>query len=645
MKGMNGKLLAINLSKGENGIKIEELSDDVFHKYIGGRGLAVKILTERIKPKINPLSKENVLVFTIGPLTGTSVPTSGRFSMATKSVLTGGIHYSNCGGFFGPYLKSCGYDGIVIEGQLDNPGYLVIEKDGKVLLKDASFLWGKDTEETLKMIREREGNNAQVLMIGIAGENHVRFASIMLNAERAFARGGVGAIMGIKRLKAIVVKKGTTKQDVDNPELLKITVKTGLEKIKVVPITRVSLPKFGTAGLVNVINGLGMFPIRNFKEGQSSEAENVSGEALRREIFVKDEGCYGCPIRCGRKTKAGDMEGKGPEYESLWALGPNLGVFDLVSIAQANYLCNKYGMDTISTGGTIACAMELNELNKLNGLNKLNALNGLNGLNQSDKRENIAGSVKDNDRATSLPSDIELSLKSEEIRFGDAKILNKLIMAIAYREGIGHILAEGAKRLAEKSGMPQIAMHVKGLELPAYDPRGAFGHALGYATANRGGDHLTGYLAAMEIFAAPKKINRFTTGGKADLLVLKQNQSAVEDSLVVCKFAGWALGYDFYTRMITAITGWDYNITELMKIGARIYNLERLFNIREGFSKKDDNLPNRFLSEPFKEGHSKNKVVPLDSMLVDYYAVRGWDSNGIPKKETLKDLDLADLEK
>jgi len=432
-------------------------------------------------------------------------------------------------------------------------------------------------------------------MIGPAGENKVYISSIMNNAERAFGRGGVGAVMGSKKLKAIVVKNGKQKTEVHDKELLMKYVHSAIDKQQALPITRAGLPLFGTSGTLEIINGLGMLPIRNFTSGQHAEAGKTGGEAIRRELFDKSEACYGCSIKCGRLTHAGEMKGKGPEYESVWALGANCEVFNLAKIAQANYHCNKLGIDTISMGGTISCAMELQEK----------------GL-----------------------------FPYPDIAFGNEDVLTDLVIKTAYSEGIGNELADGSKRLSEKYGSSQSSMQVKGLELPAYDPRGAMGHALGYATSNRGGCHLTGYMAAMEIFSAPKRIPRFTLAGKADLLVLKQHQSAVEDSMVSCKFAGWAIGFDFWARFATTITGVDFNITALLKIGERIYNLERLFNVGAGFTGAEDILPERFTTIPFTEGLSKDRVVNLESMLKDYYAVRKWDEQGIPKPEKIRELGL-----
>ncbi|MFX1568845.1 MAG: aldehyde ferredoxin oxidoreductase family protein [Promethearchaeota archaeon] len=595
MKGLNGKVLEVDLDNEK--FREVNISEELSLDYIGGRGLGVRLLSDRLPSKVDPLDPKNILIFSTGPFGGTIIPTNGRFSLVTKSPLTNGIFYSNSGGTFGVIMKRCGYDGILIQGALKEPGYLVIE-GGDIKIKEASNLWGFDTERSLEVLKEIEGSRINSLMIGPAGENLIKIAAIMNDAARAFGRGGVGAVMGSKNLKAIVVKGGNVKVEINDLDLLKKYVKVALDKIKVVPITRSSLPKFGTSALVNVINILGMFPINNFQKGFDERASQVSGEEINENLTQEHEGCYACPIRCGRLTNAGDMKGKGPEYESVWALGPNLGIYDLITVTQANYLCNKYGIDTISCGGSIACAMELQEK----------------GL-----------------------------LTNSDIKFGNTNILKEIVRKIALKEDIGSQICEGSRNLSKSYKSEELAMHIKGLELPAYDPRGVIGHALGYATSNRGGCHLTGYMASLEIFAAPKKIDRFTMAGKPDLLVLKQNQKAIEDSLVICAFAGWALGLDYYARFMKAITGIDYDVIKLLEIGERIYNLERIFNINEGFTREDDNLPKRFITEPLTEGLSKNHVVPLEKMLEQYYYVREWDNDGIPKPELLERLGIMQI--
>lgn len=595
---MHNKLLTIDLQTSD--ITEQEITDAIIKKFLGGRGLGIKLFTDRAPSNLDPLSPENLLVFTIGPLTATMAPTSGRFSLVTKSPLTNTILYSNTGGFFGSLFKHNGYDALLIKEALEEPKYLVIDGEQGSKLKPAPNLWGLNTRETMEYLKEREGEDIRALMIGQAGENQVLLASIMNDGDhRAFGRGGPGAVMGSKKLKAIVVKPANIRPEIEDRQQLKTYVKSALDKIEMAPITHTSLPKFGTPALVSIINELGMLPTRNFQEGFSEKTKQVSGEAIHEKIFQEKEGCSGCPIQCGRLTQTEDMSGKGPEFESVSMLGPNLGIFDLETVTEANYLCNLYGLDTISTGGTIACAMELQQKG-----------------------------VIDN----------------KELEFGNTSNLKPIITRIAHKEGIGQELANGARWLANHYDHPETAMTVKGLEIPAYDPRGAKGHALGYATSNRGGCHLTGYLVAMEVFASPKKIPRHTIGGKADLLVLKQHQNAVEDSLVVCKFASYALGFDFYARFAQAITGYDFNVTTLMEIGERIYNLERLYNIREGVTPETDKLPSRFLKDELQAGPSTNSVVPLERMLEEYYTVRKWSEQGVPTQEKLEELGLQRLE-
>ncbi len=599
--GMNSNILKINLDSEK--ITEERINDEIIEKYLGGRGLGVKLLVDYLPKYVDPLSKKNALIFSIGPLTGSIVPTSGRFSLVTKSPLTNTIFHSNSGGYWGVNFKQCGYDNLFITGKLtpENKGYIVIDGYDKIEIKHAEALWGLKTSETVAKIKEIEGESCQVLCIGPAGENLVRIASIMnQGAHRAFGRGGVGAVMGSKNLKAIVVKNGKKKFPVIDKDYLKKLSVIAIDKLKVVPITSQGLNLFGTAALVKIINLFGMFPVKNFQYAylDSNKIDMISGEKLKEDFFEKKEGCYNCIIRCGRLTNTGVMSGKGPEYESLWALGPLNEIFDLKTITHANYLCNDYGLDTISTGTTIACAMEMQQ----------------NGV-----------------------------INNDSLKFGNKDIICELIENIALKKGIGKELAEGSRRFSTKHNGKPYAMQVKGMEIPAYDPRGAFGHALNYAVSSRGACHLTGFLVALEVLGVPKIINRFSTRGKSDLLVLKQNQSAAEDSLIVCKFVGYALGFVFQARFLSAILNKTMTITDLITIGARIYNLERLFNIREGFSKEDDTLPLRFLETPLRDGPSKDRIVPLNDLLNEYYKVRQWNDNGVPTDELLEKLSLKGL--
>ncbi len=586
----DAQILYVSLTTGE--IRKETIPDDLYRNYLGGRGLGVKILYDRLPPSIDPLSPDNLLIFSVGPSTATSVPTAGRFTVVTKSPQTGTVFDSHCGGYFGAQLRRAGYAAIVFEGKSQRPVYLWIHDD-LVELRDASEVWGHDTAKATDMLLDLTDSKAQVSCIGPAGENLVRMAAIINDKHRAAGRGGVGAVMGSKHLKAVVVR-GTKTVAVADKERLSEVVTRSRRLIKKNAVTNKSLPVYGTAVLVNIINEYGMLPTHNFQEGTFNDAEGVSGEKLLERLSVRTYNCFGCPIGCGRISRVHGKEVGGPEYETIWSFGPECGINDLEWITEANHQCNLLGLDTISVGSTIGCAMELTE------------------------RGNLDSSL----------------------RFGDTTGLIKVIEDIAYRRGLGSDLADGSRRLAEKYGAPELAMHVKGLEIPAYDPRGAQGHALGYATSNRGGCHLRSYLIGPEILANPVLLDRDKTTGKADLVILYQNLSAAMDSMVVCRFTNFAWTPDMYAELLSAGTGLDITGKEFLEIGERIYNLERLFNNREGFTTEDDKLPARF-SQPLPEGNSRNRVSHSDELLPEYYRLRGWDENGRPTKATLDRLNLC----
>ena len=587
-------VLRVNLTSGV--ISVEEVDSDITRKYIGGTGVGVKLFADSHPKGVDPLGPENSTIISTGPLTGSRAPTSGRFSLVTRSPLTGTIFDSNSGGNWGVKLKRCGFDGVWIKGRSRDPVYLKISEDDAEL-RGAEDLWGKDVSETSQEFRETEGGKVSVLAIGPAGENFVKFSAIMNDEHRALGRGGVGAVWGSKNLKAIVVEPGTKQAEIARPDSFQRYVMSAFRKAVQGPITGQALRLFGTSVLVNIINEFGLFPVRNNQSGCDVEADNISGESIRENIFVKPEACFNCPIACGRVTKTGGRSGKGPEFESVWALGAQCGIFDLESVTEANYDCNLLGLDTISTGATISCAMELSQR----------------------------------------------GLLEEQIEFGDAEVLQPLIRKIATREGIGMDLAEGSVRFARKQGAEEYAMSVKGLELPAYDPRGAMGQALAYATSNRGGCHLRGYMVGWEVLGSPKMLPRFNLSGKTDILVRIQNLSRVTDSLVTCKFLEYSVGYDHLARILSAATGIEYTISSLQTIGERIWNLERLYNIREGIDGAQDTLPARFLKEPLKEGPSSGRVVDLEKLRGDYYQTRGWDEEGVPTSGKLEDLGLEYL--
>ncbi len=598
-----GKILKVDLTKKK--VEVEEIPEDVLRKFIGGRGLATYYLYKLMDPKADPLSPENVLIFTTGPLTGTAAPTGGRYMVVCKSPLTGLIACSNSGGNFGAELKAAGYDMVIVQGKADEPVYLAIN-DNQVEIKPASHLWGLDTHATTdKLLEEFGDNRAKVACIGPAGENLVKIACVINDKHRAAGRSGVGAVMGSKNLKAIVVR-GTKRPEAPDREAFMNVVREKVEKIRKNPVTGEALPKLGTKVLDNIINENGLYPTRNFQTGVFEGTAEVCGEALVEKGYLKkNKGCYACPIQCGRYVELPTgKKGEGPEYETGWAFGACCGVNDLIAITEANFLCNELGLDTISTGVTIACAMELYE----------------------------KGYIPKDDLA-----------KGPEPRFGSSEAIVYYTRAIAYREGLGDKMAEGSYRLAEAYGHPELSMSVKKQELPAYDPRGVYGHALGYATSNRGGCHVRQYLISPEVLGVPEKLEPLTTKDKPKWVKIFQELTAVIDSSGMCLFSSFALSAEDYRDLLAAGTGFDYTVEELLKCGERIWNLERLFNLKAGMDPAQDTLPKRFLEEPMPEGPKKGSVVPLSEMLKEYYSIRGWDEKGYPTQEKLAELGLDNI--
>ena len=590
MQGWTGKILDINLTSGA--IETVPLDMELARLFLGGRGLGARLLWDLVGPEVEPLSPENVLIFTTGPITATGSQTSNRFNVSSKSPLTDTILHANSGGWWGMQFKRTGCDALIVRGRAESPVMIEITPDG-VSIKDAGHLWGKGVFETTEVLGQNR-NKRNVLCIGPAGENLVRIAAIMNDKERALARGGPGAVMGSKNLKAIVVEGDEKNKAADQDQFRFLLYETG-KLLKASPLTSQALPEFGTAVIMNVINEIGALPTRNFQESQFAGADNISGEAITDNILVRNQACWACPITCTRITKTkSDKEGEGPEFESAWAFGAQCGIDDLDTITEANYLCNDMGLDTISMGNTIGCAMELAE----------------NGF-----IENTIG-------------------------FGQADKLLDLIRETAYRRGIGADLADGSYRMAKKHGAPELSMSVKKLEMPAYDPRGMQGQGLVFATGNRGACHETGNMLGPEVLSIPRLIDRFANQGKAGIVSFHQDSAAVIDSLVYCKFSGLAVAEEFFARTLSAVTGQQFTADDLMMVGERTWTLERLYNLREGFTKEDDTLPDRMLNEPVPDGPSQGFTVKLAPMLEEYYAFRGWDKNGVPKPEKLEELSL-----
>jgi aldehyde:ferredoxin oxidoreductase len=600
MGGWQGQILRVNLTKGT--FKKEKLDPKLARAYIGGRGLGTKILTDEINPKVDPLSPNNKLIMATGPLTGTNASTGGRYMVITKSPLTGAIACSNSGGYIGAEIKFCGYDLIIFEGRAKTPVYLWLNND-KVEVRPADKLWGKTTHETEDRLKAETHEEAHVCSIGPAGEKHALTACVMNDKHRAAGRSGVGAVMGSKNLKAVVVK-GSQSVKVARPKEFMAACLAVVNKLKESPVTGGGLPKYGTPILVNVINAHGFLPTRNFQQGQFEGADKLSGETIADTILIKNKGCFACTIACARvsEVKEGKYKGsgEGPEYESDWALGIATGVSDLGAVTKANYLCNELGMDTIEAGVSVATAMELFEKGY---------------IPQSDV--------------------------GRPLHFGDADALVWLVEEMGYRRGFGELAAQGGYRVAEKYGHPELFMGVKKQAFPAYDGRGAQGMALGYATSNRGACHLRGYTISVEVFGIPKKMDPFSTQGKAEVSKLFQDVTALVDSTGMCLFTTFGIGAEDIFPMLEHATGAGYTLEECLKIGERIWNLERLFNMKAGFSSKDDTLPPRILHEGIPEGPAKGMVGKLPEMLPEYYKLRGWDPTGVPSKAKLKELALA----
>lgn len=592
------KIARINLSTGE--IKVEKLDLELAHKFIGGRGLGTKILYDEGVATVEPLSPENKLVYITGPMTGAAAPSTGRYMVVTKSPLTGMIACSNSGGIWGAKLKHAGWDAIIVEGQAPEWTYISIEDD-KIQLLDAREYLGMMSEEMDTKLKEKHGPTASVLNIGPAGEKQVLLAAIMNDKDRAAGRSGVGAVMGSKKLKAIVVKSSRIKLDnIADEEALKEATKKAMDVLMANPVTSSGLKQLGTAILVNIINNVGSLPTKNWQESYYEQAEDISGEALAEKYLVRPGACYRCPIACGRIINVNGHVTGGPEYEPLWAYGANCGNNDLNVIDECNMLCNEFGLDAISTPCTIAAAMELYQ----------------------------RGAIKEEDCA-GVP-----------LEWGSTKALVEWTKRMGNPETeLDWLMSSGSARLCEHYGMPEISMSVKKQEMPAYDARGIQGIGITYATSNRGGCHVRGYMISPEVLGLPQQLDRTVTDDKAAWAKTFQDLTAVIDSMGHCLFTSFAMGAQEYTDLLNAATGTNWTVEQVLEIGDRIYNIERMFNKAAGMKPEDDRLPKRLLNDPIVNGPSKGMVSQLPLTLPQYYEARGW-VNAFPTDETLKKLGL-----
>ena len=598
MNGWTGKILRVNLSRST--YAIEDLDPALAKQFIGGRGLATKILFDEGIAPVDPLSPENKLVFAVGPLTATKAVSGGRYMVVTKSPLTGAIGFANSGGQFGVRMKLAGYDLIILEGKAPEPVYLDLTSND-VRIKPALHLRGKTTHETEDLIRSEledksEARRCSVASIGPAGEKLVLFSAVINDKHRAAGRCGAGAVMGSKNLKAIIAggNRPVTLADAKDFEKNVALTRDMVKQSKGMQI----LGEYGTPFLVDLVSRAGIHTTRNFQGGVFEGANKINADSMAQSIVVGRNACFSCPIGCGRKTRINlgnaIREGEGPEYETISLLGVSCGVSDLVAIAEAGYLCNELGLDTISTGGTIACAMELYE------------------------------------RGILTEEDIGYPL-----HFGDGKALVRITEEIGRRRGFGNVLAEGSYRMAKKYGHPEFAMTSKKLEFPGYDPRGIQERGLAYATSNRGACHMRARTLGAELE------DPFTSQGKAPLLMAGQDYLAIMDSCGVCCLTRGVITIDYFLPVLESATGAGYDRESLLRAGERIWNQERLFNLKAGLTKDDDSLPSRMLKDPMPMGPAKGKVVDLEPMLAEYYQVRGWDKNGVITQEKLVDLGLV----
>jgi len=613
MAGWMGKILRVDLTKGT--VAEEPIDDRSAKLFLGGGGLATKYLYDELKAGTDPLGPENELIFMTGPLTGTPCPSAGRYSVVGKSPLTGTWAQANSGGFWAPEFKKSGYDGVIFQGVSPKPVYLMCF-DGTAELRDAADLWGMKTPDATEAILNELGDDKfKVACIGPAGENLVRFACVMNDVHRAAGRCGMGAVMGSKNLKAVAVR-GTKKIDIADPDRFRDVSRKQYDLIRD-SMLKVGLETHGTNLLLDMVNVRGGLPTKNWQMGMFAQVDKINGPALTDTILKDRVACFACPIACGRVSeikegKWAGKEGEGPEYESVVLLGSATNVDDLNAITMANFLCNEYGIDTISCGSAVAFAMECYEKGIL--------------------------SKADTDGL--------------ELTFGDAYLLVDLTEKIGRREGIGALLGEGVKRMSEKlrKGSEHFAMHVKGLELPAYDSRAAKITGLGYAVASRGGDHMTGYIQGPTFIDTPflvvedSKIDDVYVPQPKDATVLKDLEDALTmfDLTGTCKFMGLMLDAKEWVDLVSAVTGLPFGVEDFRKTGERAVNLSRAFNMRDGFSRADDTLPARLTAEPMPEGPAQGHVISeLDSLLDYYYEARGWDkATGKPLPEKLQELEL-----
>jgi aldehyde:ferredoxin oxidoreductase len=606
-----GKILRINLNTDKT--TIETLEETFYRRHFGGRGLISYVLLNELEPKIDPLGPENKLIFACGPVTGAPISGSGRNSVGAKAPLTYAYGEAEAGGYWGAELKRAGFDAIIVEGRAQSPVYLWI-RDQNVEVRDASKLWGEEIKKSQEFIRkDLDNKTAKVAPIGPGGEKQVRYACVINDMNHAAGRCGMGAVMGSKNLKAIAVK-GSTNVPVHKPKWLQKMAQWMAQNVDSVAHT---LHTYGTGVGMDAMVEAGNLPIRNFRDGDFPEVDNISAETVKQTVSVGMGTCFACAIACKKEVKIDepwtvDPEYGGPEYETLASLGSNCGVSDLKAVCKANELCQRYSIDTISTGTTISFAMECFE----HGLLTLKDTNGI------------------------------------DLNFGNAESMLKMIEMIGEKRGLGAVLAEGTKRAAKKigNGAEEFAVNVKGEEVPMHDPRLKRGEALGYSVSPTGADHVHNIH---DTFLYPKLPNSYNSLGVLEVVPVEDfgpkkvrlykyvsEWRTLNNFLVMCLFTPWSVTQK--VEIVRAVTGWNTTAFELMKVVERGNTLARIFNLREGFTEKDDWLPPRFF-KPRTSGNLKNAVSAKDlqNAKLLYYDMMGWTEKGVPKKSALDELDIS----
>lgn len=596
-RGYADNILRVNLTAKT--WKTERPDPDRMRLLLGGKGLGAYHLYKELAPHTDPLSPANPLIFVVGPLTGTLAPTAGRFGVVTKSPATHTFLDSYCGGFFGQTMKFAGYDAIIVEGASAEPVSIIIEDD-KIRFQSAADLWGATTTAATRKLKEELGEGFQTVVIGPPGERMSPISGIFSD-ERTAGRGGAGAVMGSKKLKAMAIR-GTGSVTVNDPVAFDEASWIAYRMLRMSnQIKRMN--DDGTANILGLVNAAGALPTRNFQEGQFEHSAEMTGEVWRREYYTRSIGCHGCPIYCSKvaRAKTRSVSIDGPDYETIWAVGVNCGLTDKEAIVYSNHLCDLYGIDTISVGNIIGFVMELYQ------------------------RKMVSSSELD-------------GIKAE---WGNGDAMVALTEKLCHGDGIGQLLQMGVREISKHyPGSEAFAMQVKGLEMPAYHPNAAQGIGLSYAISERGACHLRGTPLA-EILGGADPL---TTDGKAELFRTSQLDTSVINAAVLCYFVKFGITLKEIFQLINPCTGFAYkDLHELERVGERVTVLARLFNAREGFTSKDDSMPGRALYEPLPSGPAKGHVLELEKLRTEYYHLMGWNEDGIPTEERVVELELKEM--